>query len=202
MFGYTLFIITIVNAFVSCNANFEPLFEKWATQFHINFRDVEHRGRIVNNWVGNHKFIETENNKNNTYTLGHNQFSGMNSDEFSEYLTLFENNHIHVNPADTKKKVFFVTNRPGSEASRYFTYSQTLEENSILLALGRNCPAETSTAGPTTTPSSPYFPPLSTEINLWNSLGHIIFPIVFPPSQSAHRYSSSFPGPALMQNST
>tara|TARA_R110002096_G_scaffold232180_1_gene422029 strand:+ start:1120 stop:2229 length:1110 start_codon:yes stop_codon:yes gene_type:complete len=105
MFGYTLFIITIVNAFVSCNANFEPLFEKWATQFHINFRDVEHRGRILNNWVGNHKFIETENNKNNTYTLGHNQFSGMNSDEFSEYLTLFENNHIHVNPADTKKKV-------------------------------------------------------------------------------------------------
>jgi C1A family cysteine protease len=42
--------------------------------------------RVFKNWVSNHKFIEEVNSRNLTYTLGHNQFSGMDSIEFREYL--------------------------------------------------------------------------------------------------------------------
>lgn len=104
MFGYTLFIITLANAFSYCSADFETLFENWATEFQIKFHDANHRGHLLNNWVENHKFIESENSQNHTYTLGHNQFSAMNSIEFRDYLTLFDNTNFQSTHTDIKKK--------------------------------------------------------------------------------------------------
>jgi C1A family cysteine protease len=42
--------------------------------------------QMYKNWAENDKHIENVNFQNLTYTLGHNQFSGMSGDEFREYL--------------------------------------------------------------------------------------------------------------------
>lgn len=64
------------------------LFENWVNEFRINVESHVVFERVLKNWISNHKFIEEINSKNFTYKLGHNQFSGMDSTEFREYLGL------------------------------------------------------------------------------------------------------------------
>jgi len=62
-------------------------FENWIKQFNIKFNNKDNSyHHIFENWMDNDKFIETVNYENRTYTLGHNAFSGMNSNEFSKYF--------------------------------------------------------------------------------------------------------------------
>jgi C1A family cysteine protease len=63
-------------------------FENWVSEFKIKIEAHNIFEHIFQNWVSNHKFIEEMNSKNLTYKLGHNQFSGMDSTEFREYLGL------------------------------------------------------------------------------------------------------------------
>ena len=66
-----------------------PLYEryqKWVDEYKINIRDHEHFGTMFEKWVENHKYIEEVNARNLTYSLHHNQFSGMDTDEFNQYL--------------------------------------------------------------------------------------------------------------------
>jgi C1A family cysteine protease len=62
-------------------------FDKWINRFKIIAKSEEHLEHMFHNWIENHRFIEEINAKNLSYTLGHNQFSGMNHKEYSEYLT-------------------------------------------------------------------------------------------------------------------
>lgn len=62
-------------------------FDKWINRFKIIAKSEEHLEHMFHNWIENHRFIEETNAKNLTYTLGHNQFSGMNHKEYREYLT-------------------------------------------------------------------------------------------------------------------
>ena len=62
------------------------LFDDWAHQFKIKFNDDNHLYSVFAKWVDNHKFIETTNEKNLTFTLAHNQFSGMDTADFKTYL--------------------------------------------------------------------------------------------------------------------
>jgi C1A family cysteine protease len=62
------------------------LFEKWANDFKYKFVSQDHYIKIFEKWVSNHKFIEEINSRNLTYTLGHNQFSGMDLVDFRKYL--------------------------------------------------------------------------------------------------------------------
>jgi C1A family cysteine protease len=64
------------------------LFENWVNEFRINVESHVVFERVLKNWISNHKFIEEINSKNFTYKLGHNQFSGMDSTEFRDYLGL------------------------------------------------------------------------------------------------------------------
>ena len=64
------------------------LFEDWVTEFKVKLRDTLNHERVFAKWLENHNFIEEINSKNLTYKLGHNQFSGMDSTEFREYLGL------------------------------------------------------------------------------------------------------------------
>ena len=61
-------------------------FTNWVDQFRIEIRDDTHREHLFANWVFNDKYIEQSNAKNLTYVLGHNHFSGMDGEEFSQYL--------------------------------------------------------------------------------------------------------------------
>jgi C1A family cysteine protease len=80
----TLFMLSVAS--LTVNATNVERFENWVREFRQEFRNTEHREGIMRKWVENDKFIDETNAKNMTYSLGHNQFSGMDSDEFSQYL--------------------------------------------------------------------------------------------------------------------
>jgi len=62
------------------------LFEQWASEFNYDVYSNNKYLDLFDKWVSNHKFIEDTNAKNLTYTLGHNQFSAMDSNDFRNYL--------------------------------------------------------------------------------------------------------------------
>lgn len=66
-------------------------FSTWMNRFNIESRDDSHLSHIFDKWISNDKFIEEVNSKNLTYTLGHNAFSGMDSEEFSQYMGFVQN---------------------------------------------------------------------------------------------------------------
>lgn len=61
-------------------------FSHWLQQFEVRVETEGHMAHLFRNWVQNDKFIEYTNFQNLTYTLGHNQFSGMDEYEFAEFL--------------------------------------------------------------------------------------------------------------------
>ena len=52
----------------------------------LHLRITKHKDRLFSVWTENDKYIQDMNSRNLTYTLGHNQFSAMTSEEFSGYL--------------------------------------------------------------------------------------------------------------------
>lgn len=80
------FFLAISLTLLTSNASFVTRFEDWLSEFKIHVRDLEHREKMFAAWVSNDKYIEDSNAMNKTYTLGHNHFSGMDSDEFRQYL--------------------------------------------------------------------------------------------------------------------
>jgi C1A family cysteine protease len=63
-------------------------FSKWARQFAIHFTNETQRHGIYRKWLDNDVFINQINSLNLSYTLGHNQFSGMDIAEFRQYRTI------------------------------------------------------------------------------------------------------------------
>jgi len=91
--------------FKSSNSTNLDRFNEWMETHNINFQDLNNLDRIFNNWVENDKFIENMNSANLTWTLGHNAFSGMNSEEFNKYMGLnnkliYSKNLITVNESE------------------------------------------------------------------------------------------------------
>ena len=80
-----LFII-LFNCFLLAGSSLIERFEDWATKHDIHFLDDMEREDVLRKWKLNDEFIQATNSKNLSYTVGHNQFSGMDSDDFSEYL--------------------------------------------------------------------------------------------------------------------
>ena len=79
------FLLVFLFAVVARSSLIER-FENWVHEFKVKFDDYKTYDGVFKKWVANHKFIEEVNSKNLTYKLGHNQFSGMDSSEFSQYL--------------------------------------------------------------------------------------------------------------------
>lgn len=61
-------------------------FRNWVDEHRIQARDDHHLAHMFENWLSNDKYIIETNAKNLSYTVGHNAFSGMNSDEFAEFM--------------------------------------------------------------------------------------------------------------------
>uniref|UniRef100_A0A6C0DNU6 Peptidase C1A papain C-terminal domain-containing protein n=1 Tax=viral metagenome TaxID=1070528 RepID=A0A6C0DNU6_9ZZZZ len=61
-------------------------FTEWVEFFNIEFKSDDHFHATYQKWQSNDKFIEEVNGKNLSYVLGHNQFSGMDSEDFRQYL--------------------------------------------------------------------------------------------------------------------
>jgi C1A family cysteine protease len=56
------------------------------SEFRVEFRDQGHYIELFGKWADNDEYIEAHNLMSHDFELGHNQFSGMNSTEFSEFL--------------------------------------------------------------------------------------------------------------------
>jgi C1A family cysteine protease len=61
-------------------------FENWVREFGIKFSDKHQFHNVFHTWTQNHKFIEEINARNLSYKLGHNPFSGMNSEQFRVFM--------------------------------------------------------------------------------------------------------------------
>jgi C1A family cysteine protease len=94
-FSQQFILLCVASVFsVSVSAMEHPIFsrfQKWVDAFKIEVRDDSHLAHLFDNWVSNDKYIETINSANLSYSLGHNQFSGMNQEEFSAYMGFKEN---------------------------------------------------------------------------------------------------------------
>jgi len=66
-------------------------FKNWINNFKIQYKNDVHLANIFKNWVNNDKIIDNTNSQNFSYTLGHNIYSGLSSEEFSELMG-FKNN--------------------------------------------------------------------------------------------------------------
>ena len=81
-------------------------FENWAEKFKIKFQNEHHMYDVIQKWIVNDKYIDYTNHQNLTYTLGHNQFSGMDEFDFKKYImqNSFLFNHAEM-PKSYSKQV-------------------------------------------------------------------------------------------------
>lgn len=86
MSGIRIVLALSTFAVVCVSSTIIDKFNHWKDKFNIKFKNDDHFNLVLVKWIENDKFIQEHNFKNLTYTLGHNQFSGMDSDEFRDYL--------------------------------------------------------------------------------------------------------------------
>ena len=96
----TIFII-FMNLGLVLGSSLYDMFDDWKRQHKIVIEN-NNEDHVYSNWVENHKYIVEMNSRNLTYKLGHNEFSGMNSQEFKEHFVL--SNH-YTGFIDNIKKI-------------------------------------------------------------------------------------------------
>jgi len=83
MRAFSLSLLTF--AFAS-SYDLNDRFVSWSQEHNVSFDNDEHFVSVFNNWYDNDLFINDYNVKDNNVVLAHNQFSGMNTDEFRGFL--------------------------------------------------------------------------------------------------------------------
>ncbi len=83
---FTIALSDSLNALSYRDSSVIDRFKNWVETYRIEVRDDSHLAHMFDNWLSNDKFIFETNAKNLTYTLGHNTYSGMNSEEFAEFM--------------------------------------------------------------------------------------------------------------------
>jgi len=97
MFIKNVALVVALFAVPALSKSLRERFQDWVDHFAMDFENTIHYEATLSKWVENDKYIEEMNNKNLTYTLGHNHFSGMDSVDFSKYIGMsgsFPNNYI------------------------------------------------------------------------------------------------------------
>jgi C1A family cysteine protease len=84
MFAFLLF-----SSFLSAFSRPLDLFDLWLSRFNIHVRDPLHRDELFFKWSNNNDYINHINSQNLSYSLAHNQFSAMDSFDFSLFLNAF-----------------------------------------------------------------------------------------------------------------
>lgn len=93
--------------FSTTSASLLERFEDWVKEHNIIHKDDVHKEQTFNTWSTNDKYIDDMNSRNLTYTLGHNQFSGMSSDEFNNFMG-FQFNLEKIDPSKIESKIHHV----------------------------------------------------------------------------------------------
>jgi KDEL-tailed cysteine endopeptidase len=82
----SLFFLSMF-VFVNCETIvFLDQFNNWVDTFHIQFQTKNHMYDTLRKWMNNDEYIDRINQENKSYKLGHNQFSGMDEYDFSQYV--------------------------------------------------------------------------------------------------------------------
>lgn len=93
----TIFLLPISSV---ASVPFLEKFENWVENFRIRFTDEHHFYNVLQKWIINNRYIDFVNSENRGYTLGLNQFAGMDEFDFSKYVMinnyLFNHNDISV----------------------------------------------------------------------------------------------------------
>ena len=63
-------------------------FHDWVQRFNYHFVNDEHFLEVYRKWKVNDNIIDSTNAQNLSYSLGHNQFSGMDTNDYRKYLSL------------------------------------------------------------------------------------------------------------------
>ena len=93
-------LFSLIVAIGHCNPYIN--FHEWVTTYQVEFKSNHHLYETMEKWITNDEYINTINAEGRTYTLGHNQFSGMDQYDFREYmqntnLTISLKNSIETN---------------------------------------------------------------------------------------------------------
>jgi len=87
---YHVAVVLAVLATASANlhdrAYYEEKFFNWLKQHQVSANSGSHFVQMLQNWADNDDLIETHNSGNQTFTLGHNQFSHMGRAEWKEFV--------------------------------------------------------------------------------------------------------------------
>jgi len=92
MFLLLIFATTFATFYTSSGINIHKdstivdRFKGWIEQYKIQSSNDHQLVHMFENWLENDKHIELINGQNLSYILGHNHFSGFNSDEFSKFM--------------------------------------------------------------------------------------------------------------------
>ena len=90
LFSFIAGLLVLVNSQLSQlshpDSSVIERFRNWVNTHRIIANNDNHLVHMFENWLSNDKFIFETNAKNLSYTLAHNAYSGMNSDEFSEFM--------------------------------------------------------------------------------------------------------------------
>ena len=95
LFSFVAGLFVVVNSQLS-HPDYSVIerFRNWVDTHRIVAIDDHHLAHMFENWLDNDKFIELTNAKNLTYTVGHNAYSGMNTDEFAEFMGFRANQEL------------------------------------------------------------------------------------------------------------
>jgi len=96
MFSRTLLMSAFLSMVSLASCTVVDRFEDWVHQHAVKFRDEHHWREMYTTWSSNDKFIEETNFKNLSFVLGHNQFSGMDSQQFKTYLGFSNENSLRT----------------------------------------------------------------------------------------------------------
>jgi len=76
------------------DSNLVERFRGWIEEFGMQTTDDHQLVHVFANWLENDKHIETINGQNLSYILGHNAYSGFNSEEFSQFMGFEPNRQL------------------------------------------------------------------------------------------------------------
>ena len=80
------FYLSLLTFAFASSYDLNDRFVSWSQEHNVSFDNDEHFVSVFNNWYDNDLFINEYNVKDNNVVLAHNQFSGMNTDEFRGFL--------------------------------------------------------------------------------------------------------------------
>ena len=88
-------IFLLLSLFSVASSNPFEDFDQWINTYQIGFESESHFYNTLHKWIDNDNYIHEINAQGRSYTLGHNQFSGMDKYDFRNYV---QNTNLTISP--------------------------------------------------------------------------------------------------------